>query len=975
SPRDSTRSRGATAPPPHIAVVGMAAHFGPWESLRAFQQRVLGGDNAVSPSPPPHWWGTPESAWFRERGFDARSFAGYYIEGQVTIQADRFRIPPRELQETLPQQLLMLQVAAEAIDAAGLSDEGRADTGVFIGLGLDLNTTNFHFRWSLAPELRDAAGPPLTASRTMGSLGSIVASRIAREFHLGGPSFTISSEESSGLRALEAAIRALQKGEIDRALAGAVDLAGDLRAVLATHQHRQFSAAGRACPFDAAADGTLPGEGSAAVVLKRLDDAVRDGDTIHAVIRGVGVAADYETALERAYAEAGVDPASIAYVETHGSGDPREDGIEAQALAAFFTAHSAPQPLALGSAKADIGHAGAAAGFASFLKTCLCLDQQILPPLCNLTSVRAELAQSAERFSLPHTPRYWLRDRAAGPRRAGVSSIGVDGNCVHIVLEGWEPAACVDRPDRLHPLGKHAEALFVLEGRDARALVDGLGKLRSHLGALTDASLEALARAWYEDRRSHAERGNEESILSLAISLVARDRRELVEQIDAAQRGLRDHPSRPLALPPALRDRVFYAPVPLGRTGRIAFVFPGSGNDYRGMGRDLAVYWPEILRRQDADNAYLRSQFLPDVFWTDGENRKPSVRERIFGQVTLGSLLADVVRRFGVRVDAAIGNSLGESAGLFALRAWTGRDAMLQAMNASTLFVGDLTGPCNAARRAWRLPADAPVDWVTGIVDRGPGIVRNACAELPRAYLLIINTPRECVVGGERGQVRTLVERLGCNFLPLPETSTVHCPVVRQVAEAYRQLHRLPTTPQRGIRFYSTALARSFELNPDSAAEAILAQAVDTVDFPAVIESAYRDGVRLFLEMGPGASCTRTIDAILGDRPHRARSAAIAGTDGVSLVLRLLAQLCAERVAVDLSPLYGPETTPNIVSPPAERRLLSVPVGGSSFVLPSTSRSHAPRGNEGSCDDSPGHRRSTCCLPATVRHASARADG
>ncbi len=193
---------------PAIAIVGMAVHFGPWKSLRAFQQRVLGGDNSVSPSPPPHWWGVPESAWFREQGFDIRSFAGYYIDPQVTIQADRFRIPPRELQETLPQQLLMLQVAAEAIDAAGLPDEDRSRTGVFIGLGLDLNTTNFHLRWSLVPELRDAAGPPLTASRTMGSLGSIVASRIAREFHLGGPSFTVSSEESSGLRALETAVRA-----------------------------------------------------------------------------------------------------------------------------------------------------------------------------------------------------------------------------------------------------------------------------------------------------------------------------------------------------------------------------------------------------------------------------------------------------------------------------------------------------------------------------------------------------------------------------------------------------------------------------------------------------------------------------------------------------------------------------------------------------------------------------------------------
>src|SRR6185437_4794716 len=383
----------------------------------------------------------------------------------------------------------------------------------------------------------------------------------------------------------------------------------------------------------------------------------------------------------------------------------------------------------------------------------------------------------------------------------------------------------------------------------------------------------------------------------------------------------------------ALRDRVFYTPLPLGRTGRVAFVFPGSGNDYPGMGRELAVYWPEILRRQDAENGYLRSQYIPNIFWNDRASASPTVRDRIFGQVTLGSLVCDAARRFGVRADAVIGNSLGESAGLFALRAWTDRDAMLRAMDASPLFVRDLTGPCEAARKAWRLPPDAVVDWVTGIVDRAPSAVRNAVAGLRRAYLLILNTPRECVIGGERDEVHKIVERLGCNFLPLPATATVHCPVVREVAEAYRDLHRLPTTALPGVRFYSTALARSFELNPDNAAEAILAQALDTVDFPAVVESAYRDGVRIFLEMGPGASCTRTIDAILGDRPHRARSVCVAGADGVSLVLRLLAHLCAERVPVDLAPLYGPETMLRVVHPPVERRLLSVPVGGSGFVV------------------------------------------
>ena len=176
---------------------------------------------------------------------------------ELTIPLDRFRVPPAELREALPQQLLMLNVAADAVDdAGGLIDPPTA--GAFIGLGLDLNTTNFHFRWSQPPEMRDAAGPPLTANRVMGSLGSIAASRLARAFGLGGPSFTLCSEEASGARALELAVRALERGEISQAIVGAVDLTGDPRVQLLGDSR---ATARRGCR----------------AVLMRLDDAVKAG--------------------------------------------------------------------------------------------------------------------------------------------------------------------------------------------------------------------------------------------------------------------------------------------------------------------------------------------------------------------------------------------------------------------------------------------------------------------------------------------------------------------------------------------------------------------------------------------------------------------------------------------------------------------------------------------------------------------------
>ncbi len=879
SPRPQPLSPQGRREQDAIAIVGMDAHFGPWSSLQAVKERLLGGGDPVDPKVPRHWWGVPQSDWFRREGLRAASFAGYFID-EVRVEADRFRIPPRELQEMLPQQLLMLRTAANALASAGLHDDSRERTGVFIGLGLDLNTTNFTFRWSLKTQaLRDAAGPALNANRTMGALASIAASRIAREFHFGGPSFTIASEESSGLRALETAVRALQRGELDQALVGAVDLAGDVRAVLATHRLRPD-----------AADGALTGEGAAAIVLKRLDDARRDGDTVHAIIRGIGVStggavpafvpdeAANRRAAERAYCEAAIDESSVAFVDLSES------------------------------ASRDIGHTGAASGLASLLKACFALEEQLLPPL-----------RSSSR------PSYWLRDRIDGPRRAAFSSFSVDGNCRHVILESAPPTAVVKKSANISPFVTRSEHLFVIEGADTDELLDDLHRLRD-LGTAADEQLTRLAAEWYADHVLDHER-------PLAVALLARSAAELQELINIARHSLATDPERPLPAAdtaPSLRDRVFYSPCPLGRTGQVAFVFPGSGNDFAGMGRELAATWPHVLRRQDAENDRLRSQYVPERFWAEQPGDLGTPRERIFGQVALGSLVSDLLRGFGVRPQAAIGYSLGESAALFALRAWTDRDRMWRHMNESTLFVGDLTAPYHAAQIAWKLSESETADWTAGVVDCPPQAVRGALAGVERVYLLIVNTPRECVVGGQRTAVNELVQQLSCKFLPLGDTSSVHCPVAHVVAEAYRELHSLPTQAPPGVRFYSTALGHAYDLTLDNAAEAILAQALDTIDFPAVIDAVHRDGVRLFVEIGPGASCSRMIAAILGPRPHRARSACVAGADGVGSVLRVLAQLAVERVPLDLESLFSEP----VEELPPGKHIVRVKIGGEPFQVP-----------------------------------------
>ena len=922
-----------------VAIVGIGAQFGPWKTLETFSQRVLGGDTTTQPQPPQHWWGAEKSRWYRQAELDKVRFKGYFVP-EVAARPGQFRIPPKELEEMLPRQLLMLKVAAEALKDADLSSADLLFTGVYIGAGLDLNATNFSFRWGIQKyarrwaeelglnlddrqlaawiaELRDSAGPPLTANRTMGALGSVVASRIVKEFKIGGPSFTLSSEENSGLRALEVGIHALQEGSINRAVVGAVDLGGDLRHVIAGHADVPFSVSGSGIPFDRTSDGRLIGEGAAAVILKRLEDARQDGDHIYAVINGVGTAigghigatvpeADvYRTSLTEVCRNSHVDPEEISYIEADGSGVPQRDQFEAHLLSDVLGTKKVRNSCRIGSVKGDIGHSGAAAGLAAVVKTALCLEQRILPPIRNLEALLPVWIRDKRRFIAPSKSHYWLHNRADGPRRALVSGLGLDGSCSHVLLEEASPNATVRVDQNGRPLGELIEGLFVVEAADAGALIGEIARLRQFITTISTHSIDELARLWLEQNPLNPTR-------RCCLSLISESRDDLLKQIDFAQTAIQEQPRQPLGLQggeqldPLLRDRVFYSPDPLGLTGKVAFIFPGSGNHFAGMGQDFSAYWPEIYREQDRHSDYLADQYLPDHFWRSklAESIHHDHNALVISHVAQCTALHDLISYFGIKAQLISGYSLGESSGLFSSRAWQDRDGMLQRLEKSPLFTTELAGECRAAKRIWNLPPDSQVDWRLGIVNLPAEQVKTYLQGKKQVYLLIVNTARECVIGGQKAVVEQLVAETGCHFIPLQGVTTVHCEVVKAVADAYRQLHLFKVTPPPGIDFYSCGLGKKYPLTSENAADVILAQALDTINYPQVIEQLYRDGGRIFLEVGPGTSCSRMINSILDNRPHLTRAICAPGIDAPGQLLRLLGSCLAERVEVDLTPLY-----------------------------------------------------------------------
>jgi len=799
-----------------IAVIGMGAHVGAAKTLHDFRRATF------SPSPPAGERGdrrssaqldsllSPTLSSAGEEGASSRSEVGAWIH-ELRIPLGRFKVPPLEVPSVLPQQLLMLQVAREAIDdAGGLGAGPHHSTGAIIGLGLDLETTSFHLRWVLRDrlakwghpldeaalrQLADSLAPALDAQRTLGALGGIVASRLAREVGLGGPSFGVQAEEAGGLRALEVATRLLQRHEVDRMIVGAVDLAGDVRRVLAAR---------------ALGDERLMGEGAGALVLKRLSDAQRAGDRIYGLVAQIGA-----------------------------------------------------RPEAMPS---DEFNLGSATGLVSTIRALLSLHHETLPSL-----------------------KPWARNRAQGPRTSTVTALAPDGVGVSVALE-QAPESTRQVPSAI--AGRRAAGLFLVS-ESQRAALEAL--VQQH----ATESIDELAARWWR-ANSEANAGSHALVVSSVDDLKSR----LTVSLSSRGGEGRGEEER----------------------GDVALVFPGSGTHFEGMGRSLHVALPETLARLDRDSQSLAAHLDPPK----GEG----ISDIIVRHVTHGLSVAEGLMLLGVRPDAYIGYSLGESAGLFSSRAWKDRDVMFQRTLESPLFRTQLGGACTVAKAAWGPEAE----WSVALVMRPKAEVLVALEGT--AALLIVNAPRECVVGGNKPDVRRVIEKLGGEAVFLEGVPSVHLPIVEPVKDAYRALHVLPATPPKGVRFYSAAWAKSYEVTTDSSADSVTDDALQGFDFTQVIERAWNDGVRVFIEAGPQGSCTRMISRILAGKPHVAVSACQRGQDGYVSLLQAIAKVCDAGVPVSLDALYADVPLP---PPPATKEIVvtlnrNTPL---SFPLPPQGRGSA----------------------------------
>ncbi|WGF87503.1 SDR family NAD(P)-dependent oxidoreductase [Marinivivus vitaminiproducens] len=498
-----------------VAVIGMAGRFGSAPDLDAYWRLIEAGDSCLAEMPDRRW---PQVPGRRRRGG--------FLPDEDRFDPLFFRISPTEAALMDPQQRLFLETAYHAIEDAGYAPSSLAGArcGVFAGAGAG----------DYAQRFRDA-GLESNPLGLMGNVASILAARISYFLDLKGPSVALDTACSSSLVAVHLACESLLAGTSDMALAGGVAVISTPQFLGAMTEGGMLSPNDRCATFDAAADGFACGEGSGVVVLKRLADAVRDGDAIRGVIRGSGINQDGRTngitapsapsqaSLEiEVYRRAGIDPATISYVEAHGTGTPLGDPIEVEALTSAFRRFTDRTGFcALGSAKTTIGHALTAAGIAGLLKLLLMLRHRRIPPLGGFTEANPRIDFPATPFTVPTTASDW---NAPGLRRAAISSFGFSGTNAHLVIEE-APAS----PDRAPAEGPH---LFLLSGRTEEARRERALQLAATLAG-TPTDLRDLAHTLAAGRDHHAHR----------LAVVADDVAALRAALTAWAEGGRDDPS------------------------------------------------------------------------------------------------------------------------------------------------------------------------------------------------------------------------------------------------------------------------------------------------------------------------------------------------------------------------------------------------------------------------------------------------
>lgn len=955
-----------------LAIVGIGCLFPKADNVNEYWANIREGVDAITDIPDSHW--NPEDYFDPDQKTPDMTYArrGGFINS-VDFNPLQYGMSPNNIEATDTTQLLGMMVARQALLDAGYStgrDAGdgrefdRDRTSVIMGvtgtleLVIPLGARLGHPIWRQA--LVDAGVDPETTEDVVqrisdsyvpwqensfpGLLGNVAAGRIANRFDLGGTNCVVDAACASSLSAIYMASLELTTGRSDMAIAGGLDTFNDIFMYMCFSKTPALSPTGNSRPFARGGDGTIIGEGMGAVILKRLDDAQRDGDKIYALIKGIGTSSDGRgnaiyapnvkgqiKALEDAYVQANVTPDSIELVEAHGTGTSVGDAVEVEALENVYRkANQDDTWCALGSVKSMIGHTKSAAGVAGLIKTVMALKYKVLPPTIKVDQPLESLEPGKAPMYVNTIKRPWVANDSH-PRRAALSAFGFGGSNFHCVLEEVESNdAEIDWDGRV--------LLFALSA----------GSKEDLSNQLTNIDVDKL---WPEHRAFAARSCTEFDAkkphrLTLVIE---KDKTDLHSLIQNAIKMLSEN-----------NDHDFWQ-LPIGvsyasgsHEHKTGLLFPGQGSQYVGMLRDLACQFPQFnvvlskvndVKGETRHGSRLSDTIYPVPVFSDEarQDQENVLRDTRNAQAAIGAVSLSGLRtleHFGFKADVSAGHSYGELVALCAAGVFDET-----ALHQLSLLRGNLMA--------------------TGEGDRGSMLAVSATFEDVEKLIkdenldLVIanhNAPKQIILSGATDQIEKAMEickEQKLQATQLPVSAAFHSKFVADAEIPFADALSKIELHENTMTVLANTTADCYPASTDPSGQKeikklLAGQLANPVRFVEQIEKMVALGVRTFVEVGPGSRLSSLVKAILGNKQND-RTFQILTLDASSGkrhgqydLASLLANLAVLNKGIDLSQ-WDANYLDSLDETSGKKPTMTIPLSGANYVMPREKRPIRPQ--------------------------------
>ncbi len=802
-----------------IAIIGMGLRFpGDADNASSFWKLLRDGVDAIIEVPPDRW--NADTFYDPDPDAPGKMYTrwGGFLKNVDLFDPQFFGISPREAISMDPQQRLLLETTWEALENAGQASAKLAGshTGVFVGMvGSDYANLKM-----ISGGIND-----VDAYFGTGISRSIAAGRIAYTFGLHGPAVAVDTACSSSLVAAHQACQSLRFKECDMAVAGGVNLILEPSGSISTSRSRMMSFDGRCKTFDATADGYVRSEGCAMIVLKRLSDAVKDGDNILAVILGTAVNQDgrsngltapngkaQEAVIRAALTDAKVKPADISYVETHGTGTSLGDPIEVRALGAVFAdGHDSSNPLMIGSVKTNVGHLEAAAGIVGLVKVVLALQNKAIPPHLNLDEPNPYIPWMELPVTVPTTLTEWKT--IEGKRRiAGLSSFGFSGTNSHMII------AEAPAPKLQEARFERTAHLLAISAKSEKALKEIAKKYETYFQQNPSTLLSDITYS-ANTGRSH---------FPYRLALIESSLTQAQDKISAWTRGE--------------STGIFAGSSETGKPD-VVFLFTGQGAQYVGMARQLYETQPTFRKTMDRCDEILRSHLeksLLSVIYPQNKDDESLIHQTAYTQPALFAIeysLAKLWQSWGLEPSVVMGHSVGEYvaaciAGVFSLE----------------------DGLKLIAARG-HLMQSLPAGGVMAAVFAEESRVKAEIAPYQKEVsIAAVNGPSNVVISGAASAVGAVLEALqkdGVKFQSLNVSHAFHSPLMDSILDEFEQIAKAIQyrSPQIGV--ISNVNGKLITDDGISNAAYWRAHVRQTVQFTEGVKTLHNEGYRIVLEIGP----------------------------------------------------------------------------------------------------------------------------